>query len=122
MAIISSGMDFGQAFCAHFGLPLDQVECGIKIEAGACSILASTVTIALTPEDLIGIGKCMQDGQASKAKAAAAKWTEVNLTAGHGQRLKGTITSGFDVWMRERTTQAHRDYMQRHSDGGKAYA
>ena len=57
MAIL--GRDFGKALCAHFGLPLSQVARDFEVIARPDEVLAVSINIMLTPEDLAGIAKHM---------------------------------------------------------------
>lgn len=54
------GQHFVLAFCNHFGLPTDQVECPLIIEPRYGEMFKATVSIAMTADDLAAIAKLMQ--------------------------------------------------------------
>jgi hypothetical protein len=82
---------FGQAICDHFGLSRDVVLAYPQVNSADGEILSVTLSIMITPDDLIAIG----------------------------DRLKGTFD--FNKYMRKRTDDAHAAYMAQHMCGGKAY-
>lgn len=122
MATITTGLDFGRAFCDHFGLPQDQVQYGIQMQTGANEIFTAAVIIALAADDLADIAIRMGghlpadlvETQPIGGEEAYFPWrVPVAYT---------TSPRHFDAWMRDRTDAAHAAYMARHSAGGMAYA
>jgi hypothetical protein len=59
-AQIATGLNFGQALCAHFGLSAGKV-LAVKVNDGRDELFGATVTIALTPNDVEAIGRLMAD-------------------------------------------------------------
>lgn len=53
--------EFGLAVCKHFGLDENMVLQDIKINTEVDSVFSTTLTIALTADDLIGIGQLMKE-------------------------------------------------------------
>lgn len=121
MATITTGLDFGRAFCDHFGLPQDQVQYGIQMQTGANEIFTATAIIALAADDLAAIAIRMGGhlpADLVEIQPIGGKAHYVPCGAPHATRARPI---NFDAWMRNRTDAAHAAYMARHSRGGESY-
>lgn len=56
-AKLMTGRDLGQAICKHFGLNAGLVQSDYQIKTDLHEIASITLTISLTPEDLVGIAR-----------------------------------------------------------------
>lgn len=55
------GTSFGLAICKHFGLPADQVVDKVIVNTYCDEIFGVTLTIALTGDDVVRIGRFMKE-------------------------------------------------------------
>lgn len=58
---VRTTLDFGRALCAHFGLPAKQVLADVAMNTSGNQMFSATVTITLTPDDLVGIATHMRN-------------------------------------------------------------
>ena len=78
MAMVTTGRNFGQAVCAHFGLSDKKVQQDLRMNTGPNSLLSVTLTIALTTIDIAGIAEQM--GRARAIEQSIARLDAHNLT------------------------------------------
>lgn len=67
MSNVITGRDFGRALCGHFGLPSNQVGNDIRVNTGSAEVMSVSLTLFLTPADLIGIGSIANADKVTKA-------------------------------------------------------
>ena len=60
MTKLKTGRDFGIALCDHLGLDSSVVSSDIKMNIDINKVFSVTLTIPLTAEDIVQIGKNME--------------------------------------------------------------
>jgi hypothetical protein len=112
------GIDFCRALVDYYGLPPDQIDADVRINASRDDIFGATLTIMMTADDLAAIAQRMPGAMKLYRQREQDEIARLNADYETVRRQLERATSvdiGFDGWMRQRTDRAHAEFMARTS-------